>query len=198
MQVLAFDPGKNQTSFAFARLVDGHIKQYGLVRPITTMRHPQFSMDADDFHLRIQNLVRGFGLTDSDAIVAERFLDRGGGGKGTTGEHICSMLGIMKAAIQPLPLQLVEPATWKGWLARTYLTGKETKRQHTVVPNMWQHLRLRFPDQCWPKDKALRMVIHEADAIGIALWRYENTPHQPNRVGTITHLIGDETVKTVV
>jgi len=196
MRVLAFDPGKNQGNFAFALLEDGVVLFYGTVVTISTMKHPEFSVDADDFIWRIRSLVSSLGLTADDVIIAERFMDRGGGGKGTTGEHINVMLGLMKAALGPLPLELVMPATWKGWLARTYLTGKPTKRQRTVIPNMWMHLRGRFPEVCWPASKIDRMVIHEADAIGIALWRYETA--DPSRRGSITGLIDPEAVKITV
>jgi hypothetical protein len=196
MRILAFDPGKNVGNFAFSLLENGVVRFFGTVIPISTMKPPEFSVDADEFFDRMRSIVASIGLTGDDIVCAERFMDRGGGGKGTTGEHINVMLGLMKAAIYPMPLELVMPATWKGWLARTYLTGKPSERQRTVVPNMWIHLRTRFPDVCWPKNKPERMTIHEADACGIALWRYEKA--DPENYGSITRLIDPEAVKIVI
>lgn len=195
MRILAFDPGKNVGNFAFAFLVDGKVECYGSVIPISTMIHPVFSVDADDFYDRMVLLKKSLGLTSGDIVLAERFSDRGGGGKGVTGEHINVMLGLMKAAFMPLSLELVMPATWKGWLARTYHTGNETAKQRTVVPNMWTHLRGRFPDLVYPDDRHQRMVIHEGDAIGMALWRYETSEGD---VGSIDGLVDSDTIRIAV
>lgn len=193
MRVLAFDPGKSQKSFAYSFVVDGTVERYGMVQTLTTLKPPEFKQEVEDFCTRIENLVLRL---KPDVIVAERFMDRGGASKGSTGEFINVMLGLIAARV-PGGLELVMPATWKGWLARTYLTGKPTKRQRTAVPNMWAHLRSRFPDLCWPKDKTKRMIIHEADACGIALWRYE-THFKGERRGSIDSLVDRRTVKIIV
>lgn len=190
MRILAFDPGKSFESFAYALIEDGVIVQYGRISTIRSLLKNEFA----DEVVRFTGLVRGLlDTTKPRLVTAERFLDRGGPSKGSTGEFICIALGLIAAECRHSghTLELVMPATWKGWLARTYAIGKPTKRQRTVVKNMLEHLKVRFPVM-WPKDRTRRLVIHEADAMGIALWRYET---ETGRQGTIDRLIDHRAVK---
>ncbi len=186
--ILAFDPGRTQESFAYALLRDGVVVRYGLVRPIASLDHELFKTELDSFVDRMCALITE---CHPDAVVAERFMDRGGGGKGTTGEFINIMLGCLGVAASSsnLSLDLVMPSTWKNWLTRTYNTGRKG-----AVRNMLTQLRARWPEQINPKKRGqTRMVIHEGDAIGLALWRHE-APY-PTRVGGIDRLIDSNTVK---
>lgn len=194
MRCLAFDPGRNVGNFAFSWLVNGVVECYGTVVPIVSLQDPEFSIDADDFSARLRVLIKSLGVTAENIVIAERFSDRGGGSKGTTGEFINIQIGLLKAAIAPLPLRLIMPAQWKGWLARTYHTGNPTPRQRTVVPNMLAHLRGRFPETY--EDKQDRMTIHEADAIAISLWSYE--VQAQDRIGSIDNLIDRHTIRVVI
>lgn len=190
MRVLAFDPGKSFESFAYAIIEDGTIIRYGRIQTIRSLLRDDFEAEVARFIALLQTMI---GSVKPDVVIGERFLDRGGPSKGSTGEFICIALGLIASECHHAgyPFELVMPATWKGWLARTYFIGKPTKRQRTVVKNMLEHLKVRFP-VLWPKDRTKRLVIHEADAMGIALWRYET---EAGRHGTIDRLIDHRAVK---
>lgn len=186
--VLAFDPGRATHSFAYAVLRDGVIERYGLVRPIAALDTTTFKTEIDSFVDRMYALIV---RVQPDAVVAERFQDRGGGSKGATGEYVNIMLGSLAVAASSANrgLELVMPSTWKNWLTRQYNTGRKG-----AVPNMLTQLRSRWPEQINPKKRGqTRMVIHEGDAVGMALWRYE-APYMA-RVGGIDRLIDLNTVK---
>lgn len=196
MKILSFDPGKSVKSFAYALLVEGSVVRFGTVKTLEDL-NACFLDYAASFRKRMADLVFESGLGPDDLIVIERFSDRGGASKGTTGELINIMIGLLAtvAVEAHVPLVLVMPSTWKNWLAKTYSTGKSTAKRPTLVPNMWLHLRERFPIQCWPKDRAKRMIIHEADACGIALWAWEKST---GRTGSLTPLIDNCVVKDTV
>ncbi len=205
MRILSFDPGKlveikrkksNQlvSHFAYALLVDGTVTQYGSIKPIQTLKHPEYTEDAHAFVLRVKALVDCCDLDpNTDIVVIERFMDRGGG-RSTTGEFINQMIALVAAAIYPIKLQQEPAALWKNWLARAYKIGKSTTIRKCWTPNMWLFLRERFPEICWPPDAEQKMTIHEGDACGIALWKYETSDPQ-KFIGTIDQLIGPQTRK---
>lgn len=192
MRCLTFDPGRNVGNYAFSWLVDGTVECYGTVVPLLSLQHPDFSECADDFICRMQLLFRSLGLAESDVVLAERFSDRGGGSKGTTGEFINIQIGLLKAALGSHPLELVMPSTWKGWLARTYATGNETATQRTSARSMHEHLRWRFPET-HPIEKIDQMTIHEGDAVAMGLWRYETSAD--DRYGSIDNLFDHHTIR---
>ena len=192
-RILSFDPGKSPKSFAYSFMVGGTVMRYGLVRPIDSLEPARYGPESQEFFSRIKSLALE---TSPDVVVAERFQDRGGASKGTTGEHINLMLGLMSAALWPIGLELVQPATWKAWLMRHYSIGKPTKKRAPMLPNMWMFLRQRFP-YCWKTSIQNRIVIHEADACAIALWRYE-TADMVQRYGSIDCLLDRSTVKRAI
>jgi len=172
--LLAFDPGKSWDpeketgSFAYAVMVDGKIIQHGLLIPLVSVS--DMDQPAVEFLVRIKALVAQFA---PDMVLYELFQDRGGASKGTTGMCINAMMGLIAGELLQSGRHLVtvSPSLWKTWLTRTHGIGKKEP-----VKNLFEHFRATVPARVNQKGKAnraKRMVVHEGDAIGIALWAYQ-------------------------
>ena len=175
--ILAFDPGKSWDeetqvgSFAYAVMREDHIIQHGLLIPFSSLTDNTVTQ-ALMFSARIQALLTQF---KPDIVVIERFQDRGGASKGTTGEFVNLMIGNLQLTMAQAncELTMIMPSQWKTWLTRTHEIGKKS-----TTKNIFEYLKVQRPEAFLAKGKnkvpkGKRMVIHEGDAIGIALWAYQ-------------------------
>jgi hypothetical protein len=146
MRIIALDPGK--INFAFAVMEDRKVRECGYLKTLRSLKWDDFEKESTGFRGRYFDLITKY---EPDCVLAERFMARPGGNGGAVGEYINIMLGILSTvnASKGIPTHLVTAAQWKNYLNRRY------KR----VESMKEH----FP----------HLSVHEADALGIAVYAME-------------------------
>jgi hypothetical protein len=148
MKILALDPGK--INFAFAVMEDMKVLEVGYIPCIKDLKRAAFEKESHGFRNRYFDLLEKH---QPDMVVAERFMARPGGTGGAVGEYINIMLGILCTvnSSRGITTELVTSASWKNYLNSRY--GRvETMKEH------FTHLS-----------------IHEADALGIAVYSMEGS-----------------------
>ena len=146
MKILALDPGK--INFAFAVMEDRKVLEAGYIPCIKDLKRAAFEKESKGFRNRYFALLEKH---EPDLVVAERFMARPGGNGGAVGEYINIMLGILCTvnSSKGITTELVTSASWKNYLNSRY--GRvETMKEH------FTHLS-----------------VHEADALGIAVYAME-------------------------
>ena len=146
MKILALDPGK--INFAFAVMEDRKVVETGYIPCIKDLKRASFEKESKGFRNRYFELLTRH---DPDVVVAERFMARPGGNGGVVGEYINIMLGVLCTvnSRRGVPTELIKSSSWKNYLNSRY--GRvETMKEH------FAHLS-----------------VHEADALGIAVYTME-------------------------
>ena len=175
MRIIALDPGSK--NFAFAVMEDKKVLECGYLKTIRSLKWADFEDEATGFRNRWFDVLNKY---EPDVVLAERFMARPGGNGGAVGEYINIMLGILSTvnSSKGIPTHLVTSAQWKNYLNNRY--GK--------VENMKKH----FP----------HLSVHEADALGIAVYQMETELQQKGKLlGYVKRLkrypfVGKEASKT--
>lgn len=166
MRVLAFDPGKSNFAYAFGQ--DGAVEEFGFIEHV--FDHLTDSVSEQAARLA-QELLALTAKAKPDRIIAERYMFRPGMGAGGTGEFVNLALGILIAAVLPVPVQLIPSAQWKNHMTRQYWSKRPGSSQKK---EKFECLELLDPTRtCRPGGRKKRLTTHEADAIGIALYAAE-------------------------
>ena len=155
MRIIALDPGKK--NFAFAVMEDGKVLECGYLVPVKSLKWDDFEKESARFRGRWFDLLTKY---EPDCVLAERFMARPGGNGGAVGEYINIMLGILSTvnSSKGVPTHLLTSAQWKNYLNGRY--GRvETMKEH-------------FP----------HLSVHEADALGIAVYAMENELDQKGKM----------------
>jgi hypothetical protein len=147
MRIIALDPGKK--NFAAAVMEDRKVLETRYLEPLVSLRWDDFNSESQKFRNHYFDFLS---IVNPDCVLAERFMARPGGNGGAVGEYINIMLGIICTvnASKGIPTHLVTSAQWKNYLTSRY--GE--------VTDMKDH----FP----------HLSVHEADALGIAVYAMEN------------------------
>lgn len=155
MKIIALDPGKK--NFAFSVMEDRKVVECGYLKPLKSLKWDDFEEEAAGFRSRWFDMLLKF---EPDCVLAERFMARPGGNGGAVGEYINVMLGIISTvnASKGIPTHLVTSSQWKNYLNARY--GK--------VATMKEH----FP----------HLSVHEADALGIAVYAMENELDEKGKI----------------
>lgn len=165
MRFLTFDPGKS--NFAYAYGEDGRVEGFGFVENVFDRLTDSVSDQAGRLAQELLALTR---RAKPDTIVAERYMFRPGKGVGGTSEFVNIALGILVAAVLPLPVRLIPSAQWKNHMTR----------QHWKGQGKFECLEMLDPTKtCRPGGRKKRLTTHEADAIGILLYASEQELKKP-------------------
>jgi len=150
-KILSFDPGK--INFAYSLREDDKVIFYGMLQHyITDLSN--FSAQATKLKWEITDLLKRCDLNpDTDHAIAERFMARPGNSRGCLNEFVNLQIGLIASWIIPIEFHLVTASTWKNYMKRKYGTN-----DMLVVTK---------------KLGMVKMVSHEADAVGIGMWDYE-------------------------
>lgn len=152
---MALDPGK--INFAFAVMEDTKVLEAGYIPCIKDLKRDAFESETRGFRNRYYTLLTKY---SPDVVVAERFMARPGGNGGAVGEYINIMLGILCTVNSSVgvPTELVTSASWKNYLNSRY--GRvESMKEH------FDHLS-----------------VHEADALGIAVYAMEGELNEKGKL----------------
>ena len=152
MKILGIDPGKRETWYAC--LQAGHTLARGQQVPVWDLvESAHLDLDPDrplneriDPTLRM--LTKFLRAQKPDLVIAERYIERPGQGRGNNSETINLMLGLLYATCsqQGVSCRLVIPSAWKQWWDRTF------------ARSWYDH---------WPQLNA-----HQADACSIGIYGY--------------------------
>ncbi len=155
MRIIALDPGKK--NFAFAVMENRKVLECGYLPPLKSLKWDDFEKESAGFRDRWFKLLEKY---DPDCVLAERFMARPGGNGGAVGEYINIMLGILSTvnSSKGVPTHLLTSAQWKN-----YLNGRYGR-----VESMKEH----FP----------HLSVHEADALGIAVYAMENELNEKGKM----------------
>jgi hypothetical protein len=155
MKILALDPGK--INFAFAVMDDRKVIEAGYIPCIKDLKRAAFEKESKGFRNRYFALLEKH---KPDKVVAERFMARPGGNGGAVGEYINIMLGILCTvnSSRGIPTELVTSASWKNYLNSRY--GR--------VESMKEHFT--------------HLSVHEADALGIAVYTMEGELNEKGKL----------------
>ncbi len=148
MRIIALDPGK--INFAAAVMEDRKVVETRYLRPMKSLLWDDF---ADEVKLFRDEYFEYVTEINPDCVLAERYMARPGIQAGAVGEFVNIMLGIVGVvnASKGIPTHLVTSAQWKNALTARYgdMGSKGMKRW---LPHL---------------------SIHEADAVGIAVYSME-------------------------
>jgi hypothetical protein len=149
VRIIALDPGKD--NFAAAVMEDRKVLETRYLVPLKSLLWSDFTGEVKTFR---DSYFKFLSEIEPDCVLAERFMARPGVQRGAVGEYINIMLGIVSVinASKGIPTHLVTSAQWKTYLAKRY--GE--------VPR-GKGMRKHFP----------HLSIHEADALGIAVYAME-------------------------
>ncbi len=150
MRIIALDPGKQ--NFAAAVMDGRKVVETRYLRPIKSLLWENFADEVKAFR---DDYFKYISEIEPDCVLAERFMARPGVQQGAVGEFINIMLGVISVvnASKGIPTHLVTSAQWKTYIAKRY---GELPRS--------RGMRYHFP----------HLSVHEADALGIAVYAMEN------------------------
>ncbi len=149
MKIITLDPGK--LNFAAAVMEDRKVLETRYLRPIRSLLWEDFTGEVKAFR---DDYFKFLTEVEPDCVLAERFMARPGVQHGAVGEFINIMLGVIGVvnASKGIPTHLVTSAQWKTYIAKRY---GELPRS--------RGMKVHFP----------HLSIHEADALGIAVYAME-------------------------
>ena len=150
MRIVALDPGKK--NFAAATMEGRKVVETRYLPTIKSLLWDDFTDEVKSFR---DSYFKFLTEVNPDCVLAERFMARPGVQSGATGEYINVMLGIIAVvnASKGVPTHLVTSAQWKNYISARYGEMPKTKG-----------MRSHFP----------HLSIHEADALGIAVYAMED------------------------
>lgn len=145
--IVALDPGVKNFAYSVLSIesptiiLSGHLKN-----PIFSIKEADVKNSVSLFLWEISDLLKQIDYSDRDKIIIERYQSRGGY-KNSQIEYVNVMIGVLLGHYDAL---LVMPATWKGFMKRTY--GSNDMLHLLQNSNLSSHM---------------------ADAIGIAIYYAE-------------------------
>lgn len=158
MRIIALDPGK--INFAAAVMEDRKVLETRYLSPLSSLLWEKFDKAMRAFRDEYFEFICEY---EPDCVLAERFMARPGVQQGAVGEHINIMLGVISVvnASKGIPTHLVTSAQWKNALFRRYGNPPRNKGTRHFFPHL---------------------SVHEADALGIALYAMEAELNQKGKL----------------
>ena len=184
MRILSLDPGKVD-SFAFALIDSGVCLKTGILWSMEDLTPDLFEKNYTKFAKQVRQLIKDCELKpERDRIVLERYITRPGMGMGNNSEFINIMIGIITMIAAPIPVVAIPSSQWKNYMRRKYSIGKAVKIDKKKNPNKKETLPCKYENildflgQKYPAStkagvKKDWLVVHEADALGIGIYWWE-------------------------
>lgn len=119
--LFSFDPGKS--NFGYSIIRNGKLIKIGMLKHTITNIVPTKTLTElrKEYVKELSSLIKLYRSNISTMVVAERYMTRRGGMRGSVAETTNIMIGILLSLFKKESVNLITSAQWKNWYTKRNL-----------------------------------------------------------------------------